>query len=76
MKLFLLHWYIHGLTFCLTLHHSLAQFTDGYPPDGTPIQIIHTYKIGLTVLYDLIAVAGLVLAIACAVFNFIFRSKK
>ena len=50
--------------------------TDGFPPDGTPVQIIHTYQIGLTVSYNIIAIVGLSFATTCAVFNFVFRNKR
>ena len=49
---------------------------DGIPPDGTPIHIIHTYHIGLTTTYYLVAIAGILWAGVCAVFNFAFRKRK
>lgn len=53
-----------------------ASISDGIPPDGTPIQIIHSYKVGLTATYYTLALAGVTLAIVCMAFNFIFREKK
>ena len=52
------------------------MLSDGAPPDGTPIKIRHTVKIGLVVLFDLLAVSGILFTAACLVFNIVFRNKR
>jgi len=54
----------------------MFSLTGGIPPDGTPVQIIHTYKTGLVVFYYILAAIGVVLAIVCGVFNFVYRKRK
>ena len=50
--------------------------TDGTPPDGSPLIVIHTFKIWLVaVLYSLV-VAGVVFAFICFLFNFIYRKRE
>jgi gamma-aminobutyric acid type B receptor len=51
-------------------------FPDGIPPDGTPVHITHTYKTGVTVVFYVIALCGVVFSVVCFAFNFIFREKK
>ena len=53
-----------------------SSCTDGVPPDGTPIHITHTYKTGVTVVFYVIALCGVVFSVVCSAFNFIFREKK
>lgn len=48
----------------------------GIPYDGTPVQEIVTVAPGLTAIYSIIAVAGIMLAVVCGIFNFIHRKKK
>ena len=50
--------------------------TDGIPSDGIPVVKTVTLAIPLSVVYIFAATAGLVFAVACLVFNFIFREKK
>ena len=59
----------------LNLPH-LHIHTDGIPPDGSPEIIIHTFHVSLVALYYFLAALGIILAIACLVFNLIFRNKK
>ena len=65
-----------GYSIYVHINIILPHSTDGFPPDGTPIQVNCSYNIWLTILYDLIAVAGLVFMVVCGVLNFIFRNKK
>ena len=51
-------------------------YTDGIPPDGTPIHITHTYKTEVTVVFYILALCGVVFSVVCFAFNFIFRKKK
>ena len=48
----------------------------GVPYDGSPVHVLVTVSLPLTVVYYLIATVGVVLAVACCVFNFTFRKRK
>ena len=52
------------------------SFLDGIPPDGTPIVVINTLHTALIVIIDIIAVAGIVFATVCLIFNIVFRNKR
>ena len=49
---------------------------DGIPNDGIPIEDVVTVSVGLTVVYVILAFAGLVFAVVCLIFTLIFRKKK
>ena len=49
---------------------------DGIPLDGSPEVSIHTFEIGLVIVFDVLATVGIVFAIGCLLFNFIFRERK
>lgn len=49
---------------------------DGVPSDGTPVNITNTYKVGLVVVFNTLAIAGILFAVACLLFNVIFRNRK
>ena len=49
---------------------------DGIPNDGIPIEEVVTVSISLTVVYVILATAGLVFAVVCLLFNLIYRQKK
>jgi gamma-aminobutyric acid type B receptor len=51
-------------------------YSEGYPPDGTPVAITHTYHTALVVIYYFLAVVGIDLSVVCLVFNFAYRKKK
>lgn len=51
-------------------------YPDGIPPDGTPISVINTFKLELVVIFDILAIFGIAFAIACLLFNIIFRNRK
>ncbi len=52
-------------------------YPDGLVPyDGVPIEEIETVAVPLTVIYTLLATAGIIFAIVCLVFNFVFRQRK
>ena len=53
-----------------------TNFPDGVPIDGTPIEEVVTVSLGLTVVYVILAAAGIVFAIVCLSFTLIFRNKK
>ena len=50
--------------------------TDGVPYDGATRMTLHHNHIALVILYSIAAVAGLVYAAACLLFNLLFRKKK
>ena len=57
--------------FCLK-----PTITGGVPYDGATLMTLHLNHIALVVLYSIAAVAGLVYAAICLVFNLLFRKKK
>ena len=52
------------------------SFADGIPPDGRPLVVIGTYNIALVIVFYALTLAGVVFAIVCLVFNWIFRKSK
>lgn len=48
----------------------------GLPPDGTPVELIHTVHVALTSLYYIVATVGLCCSAACLVFNITLRRRK
>ena len=66
--------------FSLFLQFSPIPFpspiTDGIPNDGIPRKDTVTIAIPLSVVYTILAIAGLLFSVACLIFNFIFREKK
>ena len=56
--------------------HIVSLKTDGAPPDGTPISTINTYHIAVVVVFDALALCGVVLTIAIAIFNFVYRKNR
>lgn len=48
----------------------------GIPYDGRPREITETVDVSLTVIFIVLATAGIILAIICLIFNFIFRERK
>ena len=64
-------------TYGLPLHVVYVNlFSDGAPPDGTPEEERQTFKIGLIVLFDVLAALGLLFTVACLLFNVIFKNKR
>ena len=52
------------------------DYIGGTPYDGRPIDVAETVEISLMVVFIVLATVGIVLAIICLVFNFIFRERK
>ena len=50
--------------------------TDGIPNDGIPIEEVVTVAVPLTVVYVILATAGLLFTVVCLVFNFAFRERR
>ena len=55
---------------------SIVIVTDGIPNDGIPIEEVVTVAVPLTVVYVILAVAGLVFTAVCMIFTVVFRKKK
>jgi gamma-aminobutyric acid type B receptor len=48
----------------------------GVPPDGTPVKVIHTFHVELVILFDTLATLGIIFAVCCLLFNFIFKDRR
>jgi gamma-aminobutyric acid type B receptor len=73
--------YVGDVTFTklnVTFHPLPTSFSfpEGIPNDGIPIEDVVTVSVALTVVYVILATAGLVFAVACILFNIIFREKR
>ena len=53
-----------------------VHILDGVPLDGDAVIIVNTFKIGLVVAFDTLAVLGIAFAMGCLLFNFSFRGRK
>ena len=64
----------------MNLYASLLLFlytlSGGIPHDGTPVQHVHSYKIGLVISYYLLATVGIAFTCVCLAFNCVFRKFK
>jgi len=49
---------------------------DGVPPDGHPLLIISSVHLAVIIVFYIITLLGITFAIACLVFNFVFRDRK
>ena len=63
---------------CITVSSSYGlQFLGGVVSyDGVPTEKDVSVDLSLTVIFSILATAGIVFAVTCLVFNFIFRDKK
>ena len=50
--------------------------TDEVPSDGTPIYMPLSYHLALVIIYDFLAILGIIFTIVCFLFNVIFKKKK
>ena len=57
-------------------HMGHVYITDGTPSDGIPIEKVVTVSVALTVVYVILAVAGIIFTAICLVFITYFRQKK
>ena len=48
----------------------------GIPYDGKPTEITRTVDISLTVIFIVLSTVGIIFAIICLIFNFVFRERK
>ena len=63
---------------CAPLPHFLILFISSggeAPYDGVPTEEVVSVDLSLTVIFSVLATAGIVFGVACLVFNFIFRNK-
>ena len=51
-------------------------YTVGVPLDGTPINIVNTFHMELVIIFDILAIAGILFGFACLLFNIIFRNRR
>ena len=54
----------------------ILMCTEGIPHDGIPEEEIVTIHTSVTVIFVLLASAGVVFTVACLLFNFVFRKRK
>ena len=66
----------HSLGHSLLCHLSFLSSPEGVPPDGIPKQVIVSTALALTVIYYILAIAGIIFALVCVGFNIIFRNRK
>ena len=55
---------------------DVTVWPEGIPPDGIPLEMTNHLPVGLIVVLYLIAVGAIIFAVACMIFNFIFREKR
>ena len=60
----------------LSLPPSSCDMIDDIPNDGIPIEEVVTVAVPLTVVYVILATAGLLFTVVCLAFNFIFRERR
>lgn len=64
------------LSFWLPFTVHNFSITDGVPYDGVPENEVVTVHTSVTVIFVLMATAGLIFTILCLIFNFVFRKRK
>ena len=69
------------LLLCVLFAPHILQFSKHLPGglipyDGVPTEKEVSVDLSLTVIFSVLATAGIVFAVVCLVFNFIFRDKK
>ena len=60
----------------VAFNNVYTNLPDGVPIDGIPIEEVVTVSLGLTVVYVILAAAGIVFAVVCLSFTLIFRKKR
>ena len=58
------------------MHDVICWFTDGVPPDGIPVAVLHTVSVGITVLHVLLTGIILAAVVVSLVFQIVFRKRK
>ena len=59
----------------VVLPPTLIDVLEGIPNDGVPIEDVVTVSVALTVVYVILATAGLVFAVGCLLFNLLYRNR-
>ena len=66
---------MYKLIIIISLYYKLLS-SDGIPSDGTPTKIFSGVHVAITVILDMFAIAGIIFAIVCLLFNVAFRKRK
>ena len=61
---------------CLLLISSLYFVTDGVPYDGVPEDDIEKVHVSLTITFCLLSTMGIVFALSCMLFNYLYRDRR
>jgi hypothetical protein len=56
------------------IHYMLSG--GNVPYDGSPVDAVDHTHVALTVIYCLLGILGLVFAVACLIFNSLFKNKR
>lgn len=54
----------------------IVFFAAGIPYDGIPFEEVVTLHVSVTVIFLLLASAGMVFTVVCLIFNFAFRNRR
>ena len=75
-----------AVTIVCHVQEKLVTFTLSSPPywlpggvipyDGVPLEQVVSVHLSVTVIFSVLATAGITFAVACLIFNFIFRNRK
>ena len=57
-------------------NYYFVTYIVGVPYDGVPVVEVITTHVGLSVIYIIICTGGIIFAVICFIFNFMFRTKK
>ena len=60
----------------VTMIHTCINSGGLIPYDGIPTKEYVAVAIPLAVIYIFLAIAGIIFAIVCLVFNFVYRKKR
>ena len=64
------------MTITSNTHCVLIVAAGGIPNDGIAIEEVVTVSLSLTVVYVILATAGIVFAVLCLSFNLLYKQKK
>ena len=66
----------HSYCIQYSMQNVILIAAGGTPHDGSPAHVLVTVSFPLAMVYYTLASVGLILALACCMFNFIYRKKK
>ena len=52
------------------------MYVGGIPNDGTPVKGINVQPLWLVIPYYILSLIGIIFAIVCLLFNFIYRKRR